>query len=116
MDPAGTANSFMADSDFPRDVTILTTNMTVTFEDGTRADSEQGVYTHHTVAMDLAKSTPTMMTCDGSSWPNMPMSIFMGGSEDKGGSLYTTPDGKFHSGYCKLSVVAIHFVLVAHIE
>lgn len=100
MDPAGTAWNHLADDDFPRDVTILTTNAQVVFEDGTRAEVSKGVYNHHLVFFNQDKSIPSVLSCDGqTARRGIPMSLFVGGSEDKGAQYFTTPDGKFNSGY-----------------
>jgi hypothetical protein len=100
MDPAGTAWNYIVDTDFPRDITVLRANSTVMFPDGSKAEVPQGIYNHHQMFTDSAKSTPSFSTCEGSTpRPAMPMSLFMGGSEDKGDVYYSTPDGLFDSGY-----------------
>jgi hypothetical protein len=98
MDPAGTGWSFMAE-DFPKDITILRANSTILYEDGTRAEIKNGLYDHHLIFVDRKKSQPSMAPCEGRATIKMPMSIFIGGSEDMSNSMYTTPDGKFNSGY-----------------
>ena len=46
MDPGGTAWSYLA-QDLPRDVTILQSNATVVYKDGTEIDVNTGLYNHH---------------------------------------------------------------------
>jgi hypothetical protein len=99
MDPAGTAWKYSADKDFPRDVTLLRANATLVFEDGSPANVDSGVYNHHLIFVDTSKSVPGFISCDGKPNGGIPISIFAGGSEDKGDDFYTTKDGKFDSGY-----------------
>jgi hypothetical protein len=102
MDPAGTAWNYLAASDFPRDITLLATITKVVFEDDTLADIAQGVYNHHLTFADMNKLPPVIVSCNRNATkaPDAyPISTFMGGSNDKGGALYTTADGKLNSGY-----------------
>jgi hypothetical protein len=100
MDPAGTAWNYITDSNFPRDITVLRANSSIKFADGTKAEMPEGIYNHHQMFTDAQKTTPTFCTCEGSTpCGNIPISLFMGGSEDKGDVYYSTPDGMFDSGY-----------------
>jgi hypothetical protein len=40
---------------FPSDITILFSNHYLEYEDGTRANATNGVYSHHTFYMDLTR-------------------------------------------------------------
>jgi hypothetical protein len=101
MDPSGTAWSYLADG-FPRDITVLKSNTTVVYADGTRADVGNGIYDHHTYMSDMDKPIPGWFNCGSrnSAFVSLsPGSLFVGGSEDKYGGYFTTPDGGFNSGY-----------------
>jgi hypothetical protein len=91
----------MADDDWPRHITLLRGNSTVMFEDGTPATIDRGVYNHHQQFIDLNKGVPAMTKCAKSWMPsfNMPVALFMGGSEDKGDVLYSSIDGLFDAGF-----------------
>jgi hypothetical protein len=105
MDPAGTSWFQLADG-IPRDITVLKTNTTVVYEDGTRADISNGVYDHHTFMVDVDRQNPKWYSCGGKAvsdtwdvYSNPGGSLLFGGSEDKYGSYYTTPTGNVRSGF-----------------
>jgi hypothetical protein len=101
MDPAGTAWNYLADG-FPRDITVLKTNVTVVYADGSKADVNNGIYDHHTYMSNMDKSIPAWFNCGSRRSPFnslSPGSLFIGGSEDKYGGYFTTPDGVVNSGY-----------------
>jgi hypothetical protein len=99
MDPAGTAWNYAADSDFPRDITILRANATVVFEDGSEANTKSGIYNHHLLFVDQNKVVPSVIACGDTPSYGIRASLFAGGSEDKGDVYYSTPDGMFDAGY-----------------
>jgi hypothetical protein len=102
MDPAGTSWGYLADG-IPRDITILKTNTTVVYADGSKADISNGLYDHHTFMTNIDKPVPSWYNCGGnkkSPFDSMtPGSLFIGGSEDKYGGYFSTPDGSVNSGY-----------------
>jgi hypothetical protein len=98
MDPAGTGWNSIA-ADFPKDITVLKTNTSLVLEDGTRADISNGLYLHHLLFFNPVKPYPPMVGCDGRPLHRFPVSLFMAGSEDIPGGVFTTGDGKFNSGY-----------------
>src|ERR1700712_3470440 len=101
MDPLGTAWNYLADG-FPRDITILKSNTTVIYADGSKADVTNGIYSHHTYMSNIDKTIPVWFTCGSRNsmfTSLLPGSLFVGGSEDRYGGYFTTPDGSFNSGY-----------------
>lgn len=77
--------------------TVLAGKVDVVFENGTRADLQSGIYLHHLVAIDMSKKAPPFVkNCPGIA---SSISPFLGGAVDGFTQYYTTPDGKFESGY-----------------
>jgi len=100
MDPGGTAWNYLADADFPRDITILQSDASTVFANGERATIATGVYNHHLIFTNMDKKAPVLISCGGiAPSNNIGMSIIMGGAEDKGAQMFSTLDGKFNSGY-----------------
>lgn len=98
-DPAGTAFMYLA-KDFPKDVTLITANTTWVWKDGSEARVDQGVYNHHHLVVDMAKTKPTKIAeCPDGTGVGMGVPLFSGSAEDGGGSLYSTKNGEFPSGY-----------------
>jgi len=102
MDPAGTGFTYLAGSDFPRDITVLFAASKLVFEDNTDAGIDHGIYNHHVAFSDLNKAPTSIVSCDrkiiGSE--DLAVSTFVNGANEKdNGALYTTVDGKFNSGY-----------------
>jgi hypothetical protein len=79
---------------------VLGGQVTLEYENGTAANVGTGVYNHHVVIVNLDKPS-TVRQC--TNIPAAPMSeFFVAVNEDSGtgySDLYTTPDGKFNSGY-----------------
>lgn len=98
MDRAGTSWNSIT-NDFPRDITVLKTNTTIVFEDGSRADLDKGMYLHHLLFFDITKKPDAMTGCEGMANYRFPMSLFMAGSQDIGSGIFTTADGSLNSGY-----------------
>jgi hypothetical protein len=101
MDPAGTSWSYLAEG-IPRDITILKTNTTVVYVDGSKADISNGIYDHHTFMTNIDKPLPSWYSCGDKKTffeSLTPGSLFIGGSEDRYGGYYTTPEGSVNSGY-----------------
>jgi hypothetical protein len=85
----------------PTDVTALFTNTSLQYENGKIADQSSGVYKHHVTFSTAIKKVPMFATCPGQSASSdkLPTTTFMGASEEKGDTAFSTPDGKFNSGY-----------------
>jgi hypothetical protein len=99
MDPGGSAWLY-AGEDLPKDVTILTANSSVVYQNGEVIDVNNGLYNHHLLLIDINKSAPTIAKCPNGRAVQPPgMSMWAGSSEDKGGAFYTTMDGHYNSGY-----------------
>ncbi|TLD35783.1 uncharacterized protein E2P81_ATG02086 [Venturia nashicola] len=102
MDKYGTAWQYIAE-DIPRDITVLKSNVSVVYADGSPADVSNGIYQHHSYLTAATKQLPKWSTCGVA--PKMiaeyysPGSLFVGGAEDKFGGYFTTPTGDLNSGY-----------------
>jgi hypothetical protein len=129
MDPNGfSINKMMRRGSLCKDCTVLSGKMTVVFENGTRADIGGGVYLHHSVAIDISKSIGGFVSACPLGENAMindllkkggagGINTFIGGAvvsalskqllciylldllQDEFTQFYTTPDGKFNSGY-----------------
>jgi hypothetical protein len=66
---------------------------------GVKATILDDIYLHHLLFFDSQKEEPEFLGCDGSNILPYPLSLFMAGSEDVGGGVFTTSDGSFNSGY-----------------
>jgi hypothetical protein len=70
------------------------------YEDGTSANVRNGVYNHHVIVVNTNKPSTVRQRTDV---PAVSMSEFFVAVNEKSGigytDLYTTPDGKFNSGY-----------------
>jgi hypothetical protein len=111
MDPNGFPFSRAIDGGFCQDCTVLGAKVDIVFENGTRADIANGVYLHHLTAMTTGKSQPSWVTmCPGNGSSGGALSSilgslggggagFVGGAVDEFIDYFTTPDGKFDSGY-----------------
>jgi hypothetical protein len=98
-DPAGTAFTHMA-AEFPQDVTLITANTTWVWKDGSEARVDQGIYNHHHLVVDMARTTQTKIAeCPDGKAVGMGVPLFSGSAEDGGGSFYSTKNGQFPSGY-----------------
>lgn len=101
MDPAGAGYQYIAE-DIPRDITVLKSNVTLVYGDGTVADVSNGVYQHHSYITAATKKIPSWFNCGETKMmfeSLSPGSLFIGGAEDKFGGYYTTPTGDLNSGY-----------------
>jgi hypothetical protein len=85
---------------FCSDCTVLAAKADLHFLNGTRVTISHGIYDHHVVVLDTSKMLLPWYLCDGQSgYGRVFNSGFMitGVAEIK--NLFTTPDGKFKSGY-----------------
>jgi hypothetical protein len=98
MDPAGTG-WVAPTSGIPKDITVLRTNASIILKNGAKATIADDVYLHHLLFFDRQKPIAEVLGCDGSNVSPYPLSLFMAGSEDVGGGIFTTPDGTLNSGY-----------------
>jgi hypothetical protein len=124
MDPAGFGVLRSIDGQICKDCTVLANQMDVVFEDGKRADVGSGVYLHHVITMDIATDrkiannmvdswvpfcggmnsfiqglTSVASSVVGLFSQNFEVAVFGFGAVDEFKQLWTTPDGKFDSGY-----------------
>jgi hypothetical protein len=110
MDPNGFPFSRIIDGGLCSDCTVLGAQVDVVFENGTRADIANGVYLHHLTAIMTGKSQPSWVTmCPGNASAadsligslagNTKVASFVGGAVDEFVDYFTTPDGKFNSGF-----------------
>jgi hypothetical protein len=119
MDPVGFGVLRSITGQICTNCSVLYTKIDVVFEDGTRASIDSGVYLHHAIALDVATDRKVASStteswvpfCSGfeklisamSSQVKSPqdkeVSVFGFGAVDEFKQMWTTPDGKFDSGY-----------------
>ena len=94
---------YTAADDFPKGVTILDAVTGVYDDKMKEISNERGLYNHHNVFFDLSGGFPSPISCGPSILDmfqlKVPINVFMGGAADTTSNFYTTPDGKFNSGY-----------------
>ncbi|RDI85061.1 hypothetical protein Vi05172_g5044 [Venturia inaequalis] len=112
MDPKGNSWTNIAGG-LPSDITVLSANTTLQYEDGSNAGLETGVYNHHVMFGDVTRRSIVPLVCVNPAWStagkstndgpggghggmnmgggghgggpaSMPMSVFMGTSADTG--------------------------------
>jgi hypothetical protein len=99
MDPAGTG-WVAPTSGIPKDITVLRTNASIILKNGAMATIADDLYLHHLLFFSSKKPVPEVFGCDGTNIGQpYPFSLFMAGSEDIGGGVFTSPDGRLNSGY-----------------
>ncbi|KAF1983078.1 hypothetical protein K402DRAFT_424087 [Aulographum hederae CBS 113979] len=99
MDPDGNEFSYIAEG-FPKDVTILTTNSTLEYSNGTEADVNNGVYNHHFLFANQNKQAVNPIGCsNGNTSSGLPMSVIGGASEANRNTQFYVPDGSQNIGY-----------------
>jgi len=122
MDPEGYNFIHQAKEGVCKDCTVLASKIDVVFENGSRADVSSGVYLHHIVTINMAdrKTKSNLLDtpfgfCSGGDAvmtgasgfqkftnlfrKNTEAGIFGFAAVDEFKQLFTTPDGKFDSGY-----------------
>jgi hypothetical protein len=97
MDPNGFGFIKRLSSGVCKDCTILAGTMRVVSESGKILGVSDGIYIHHAVTMDVSKSVKSYITGCGDVAGML--SAFVGAGVDDFTQHYTTPDGKFPSGY-----------------
>jgi hypothetical protein len=83
LDPQGTSYAYMA-SDFPTNITVLSTQTAIVYENGESISNANGVYNHHVFVIDTSKKFHTSMECQGSGLPLPAMNTITGMSADLG--------------------------------
>lgn len=97
MDPNGVALVKRSKPVFCKYCTVLAGEVRVVFEDGSKADVQSGVHLHHVAVIDLSKRPQEAITsCD-----NAASSIvgFLAAGIDGTNWEFTSPDGKYPSGF-----------------
>lgn len=99
MDKGGTGYSDMVGSDFPGDITVLESHSELQTLDFKRATTDEGIYNHHNVFMELV-NPGVVYGCDGiQGATQLPMSVFAAGATEDGVQKYYSEDGTVKSGY-----------------
>jgi hypothetical protein len=86
---------------FCTDCTALYGKAAIFYENGTKAGVLQGVYEHHIVVVDVGKRTMPFYLCEGQKGflGTFPAAGFIVSGNDEASNFFTSPDGKFNSGY-----------------
>jgi hypothetical protein len=86
---------------FCTNCTVLYGKGDLHYGNGTRAGFSEGIYIHHIVIVDLTKRTMPFYLCDGQKdfLGTFPAAGFIVAGNDEAPNYFTTPDGKFDSGY-----------------
>jgi hypothetical protein len=100
MDPTGQAGMASISAGLCKSCTVLSASFFLTYEDGTPATVPNGLYIHHFISYDTTKSLKRVIPgCEG----GLPSTYapFIDRGEDSGETetVFTTPDGKFNSGF-----------------
>jgi hypothetical protein len=82
LDPQGTSYAYMV-PDFPSDITVLSTQTAIVYENGESISNANGVYNHHVFVIDTSKPFHTSMECR-SGLPLPAMNTITGMSADLG--------------------------------
>lgn len=122
MDPDGFNVMNTIKGDICQDCTVLAVKIDVVFENGTRADVSSGVYLHHVLSVNIAPDRQLKSNmisgfssfCGGSAVEgavtsltdmlgvvtnSFQQAVFGFGAVDEFTQWFTTPDGKFNSGF-----------------
>lgn len=88
-------------SGFCTNCTVLYGKSKLMYQDGSEASVLTGVYTHHVVMVDMSKNTMPFYLCQGQKGflGTFPAAGFIVSGNDEAANYFTTPDGKFDSGY-----------------
>ncbi|TID14066.1 Structural maintenance of chromosomes protein 4 [Venturia nashicola] len=98
MDPGAT--SFMNKIDFPKDITLIDIKLYPVYEDGSPANTSNGVYNHHVAFSDTSKRPTAIAACPGQSAKSgIPLSVFAGTGEDSTSFNYAPDLPDFEGGY-----------------
>jgi hypothetical protein len=100
MDRGGTGYMNMVASDFLKDVTVLEVHSEVQTLDFKRASTDEGIYNHHNVFMDLTKPIDVFGCEDGiKAKPQPPMTVLGAGATEDGTFRFYAEDGAITSGF-----------------
>jgi hypothetical protein len=87
---------------FCTDCTVVQGSAFIAKEDGSRVDIAEGAYLHHLLIININKSVRSFYNCaiaDDPPTKGSPSSYFLGSGVDDSEYYFTTPDGKYNSGY-----------------
>ena len=86
---------------FCTNCTVLYGKADTFYESGARAGFSEGIYVHHIVVVDLTKRSMPFYLCKGQGdfLGSFPAAGFIVAGNDEAANYFTTPDGKFDSGY-----------------
>jgi hypothetical protein len=102
MDPKGQITMGPI-SGFCNDCTVIYGAAYIADADGARVDLAQGAYLHHLLLLNPGKKIGSYYTCSVNNGPPInqpvPSSYFLGSGVDQSEYFFTTPDGKYESGY-----------------
>jgi hypothetical protein len=86
---------------FCSNCTVLSGKASLMYVDGAKAGVTTGVYIHHIVMVDTSKTTMPFYLCQGQKGflGTFPAAGFIIAGNDEADNFFTTPDGKFDSGY-----------------
>jgi len=114
MDPKGQSGIAILSKGLCSSCTVLAARFLLTYEDGSRANPESGLYIHHVISYDTTKTIKNVISgCEG----GLPgtSAPFIDNGEDSGDTetIFTTPDGKYNSGFhMKNSRIMMQYDLV----
>jgi hypothetical protein len=95
MDPQGTSWQNIL-GNFPGDMTILSTETFLVYQNGSAAGVNTGIYNHHIAIADLTRPLVLIASCPGEPpKSSLRVQVFAGVGEDKGRYVYT--DGQANS-------------------
>jgi len=100
MDPTGQAGMGSISEGLCKSCTVLSATIFLTYDDGSPANVENGLYIHHFISYDTTKTLKRVIPgCEG----GLPSTYapFIDRGEDSGETetIFTTPDGKYNSGF-----------------
>jgi hypothetical protein len=105
---------------FCSECTVLYGKASLYYKNGTKAGVLQGVYEHHIVVVDMNKRTFPFYFCEGQKGflGTFPAAGFIVSGNDEAANYYTTPDGKFKSGYSigKWNTMTLQAELVNYLQ
>jgi hypothetical protein len=103
MDKGDSSYMNMVDDDFPRDITILTSESEVQTKEFKRATTTEGIYNHHNVFMDVSKPPLSVYGCSDPKLQqkstSFPFSLLAGGATETAISQFSTNKGDVKAGY-----------------
>jgi hypothetical protein len=98
MDPMGTT-WFSWATDFPTGISILKSNVTLKYKDGTVATTSSGIYDHHTVFLNANKAADALFKCPNvNPVPSIPIPVIAAAGEDGGTTDFITQGDQLDTG------------------